>query len=292
MTGAFFDLETGIPLIGHYSYCPFMHTAQMDREVMHSGWSSFLEFIKALVDLDYYIMMWLNQTYIPCSSDYLKKHGENPILIYGYDDQEKIIYTTGFYRDGKFGFETIHYLDILQAEKNLINPNEYIQTILTARYNNNLTFPFDMSEFLLFLNDYLYSKDHTNRFYYIKDKKYFYGLMYYDKLIEQVLMQKKCDIRLLHILVDHKIMMGYRLEYFKSENILASKQFHMLYKTNETLIRETTIIQNFAMKQNYTSTSGFWEDHALLIFKKKVKQLKKADRLFTKKLYDTLKNHL
>ena len=87
-------------------------------------------------------------------------------------------------------------------------------------------------------------------------------------------------------------MMGYRLEYFKSENILASKQFHMLYKTNETLIRETTIIQNFAMKQNYTSTSGFWEDHALLIFKKKVKQLKKADRLFTKKLYDTLKNHL
>lgn len=77
-----------------------------------------LEFTKLMIDENYYVTNTLDEYYIDTSFYYNQKHFEHGRLIYGYDDNEKQVYTAGYDVTGHFNFHTIPYTIYDTAFKN------------------------------------------------------------------------------------------------------------------------------------------------------------------------------
>lgn len=286
MSGSFFDLETGIRLVGHYAYCPFLNLSQIDRSFLEKR--SIVNFTKKMIDQKRYTILWLNQFVLPQSEYYQKSDIDNPVMVYGYDDREKNFMVSGFFTDGKYGLEKIKYDDYEIAFSKCCDPNDYTKIILLVQFQQAKV-NFDLSEFLEFLKDYLDEKDHTSRFYYIKDKLYFYGLKYYDKVIEQYY-QGKYDMRLLHILYDHKIMMNYRLKYLLDSSYLSKNEYENLKELNDKLINKCKLYRNLLIKNRIVYHYKEWDKEKQMILLDNIKKLKDQDKAFMLLLYNSLSN--
>lgn len=55
------------------------------RDIISACWGNLLEVIKFAISLNYSIIIDVDPYYLPCFKKFHKKHGNNSILIYGYD---------------------------------------------------------------------------------------------------------------------------------------------------------------------------------------------------------------
>ena len=291
MTGSLLDLESGLWLIGQYSYCPFFSQYILNREILHQCSKDVVTFFKKMLDNDYYVNLYINHRMLSNTPFYGKEDHDNPVMIYGYDDETQEFLTAGYFYHNLHGFHKILYQDFVQAEKNVRNANDYsndyIQRIQLLQFRSCIKYAFHKEELLQSLSDYLESRDHTNKLYFISDKKYYYGLSFYEKMAEQFM--KYSIERLVQTLFDQKKMMLVRLLFLQKRGYITKKQTENFEIKTKDIIQNLEIIRNVILKNRMKYGEFRWPQHLKDELVKFVYLTKEEDYLLMKELYESIK---
>ncbi len=197
---------------------------------------SILEFIIEKLNMGYYLVMNVDEFYLPNKWDYQKNHFVHSSLIYGYDNTTKQIKAIGFNQERLFTGLTFDYSEFTDAYENgKIHYKNYapwcdwsaVQLIRPKSFDGE--FPFSTTRFINELEDYLLSRSDLRRLYSFEyqPEQVEYGFKAYDVLIGNLhrLLEGKLtiDYRALHLLSEHKKCLYDRLGYVISKYQLSGK---------------------------------------------------------------------
>ena len=210
----------------------------------------FTDYIEFQINNNYCLEDCLDRYYFKFSECYKSEHYIHSTFIFGYDNERKEVYIVDFFDDGKYDKKIVSYDEINESMNNdwIIN--------LFKKWNDS--YEFDEQLMNLYFNDYLNSCDSFNRFRFSNksyNKDVIYGLEYYDfsqKLIDNDFI----DVRMFHILVDHKVLMKYILDYLDSIGLYKNEKIEKLKAMNEDLIRKSTSLRNSVIKYTISPKSS------------------------------------
>ena len=134
--------------------------------------------------------------------------------------------------------------------------------------------------------DYLNSRDSFDRFKFSAkeyNKGLLFGLEYYDYLCSDLDKGEIPDIRMYHILHDHKKLMKCRIEYLIGQGEWNSGKLAELDSRNDSLILETEVLRNSAIKYNMSPTEKVRGN-----IKNRIVNLKNLDAKFMSDFLDIL----
>lgn len=195
-----------------------------------------IDFIIEKINMGYYLIINVDEYYLPNKGDYKKNHFVHPSLIYGYDNKIEQLLGIGFDKGRLFSEITFDYSQFSEAyEEGKIHYKNYapwcgwsaIQLMRPKSFEEE--FPFSIDRFLKELKNYLFSIGDSIRMYSFEynEKQVEFGFQVYDVLIRNLenLLQGKLtiDYRALHLLSEHKKCMYDRLGYVISKNKLSGR---------------------------------------------------------------------
>ena len=208
--------------------CPYLLFSLMTKEQVESYCGDILTFIKKTINLGGYVYGVFDEAKILCDSgaDYKFPH---ELFIYGYDDEEQQFYVGDFTFGEHYSYSKVSYSDVrngydtITAQEDHIFKDDYkgrrgiyvIQKNLADTY-----YELDTQYIKDTIIEYLESKDTKNHFRMMRNrfKDTVFGVDVYDAVLKQIGKQLSAedpdfDIRALHILYDHKVLMMERLKY-------------------------------------------------------------------------------
>ncbi|WP_242356940.1 hypothetical protein [Hungatella effluvii] len=133
-------------------YMPFFDYQVLEMNFVKKAFNSIIDFTIAMIDMDYYCFMILNEYYLPCKDSYMTQKFEHGVLVYGYDLENQNIYISGYNKSDYFGFDTISF-------------SEYESAFLYTKRNesiicmkrNSFEYDFDLCLMKGLLKDFIYS---------------------------------------------------------------------------------------------------------------------------------------
>ncbi len=223
-----------------------------------------LNFIINNIDMDNYVIVFLDEYYLPHKLSYMKEHFLHQLMIYGYNEETQIFNTIAFNEDGEFKKDDYTFEQINQAYelgKNYYQTspiwvlNETLEIIKLKETEDKYEFSLDL--FLEELNTYLlgqgdYSKIRPNN---LKTNGTIasFNFKVFDELIIHLndLIQGKetMDYRYMHLLFEHKSIMHRRLEYIAGIHKPNNKLNLLLQDYKEEVVRRTLKARNLFFKQ-------------------------------------------
>ncbi|MDF2984522.1 MAG: amino acid adenylation domain protein [Eubacterium sp.] len=184
-----------------------------------------IEYIIENINMGYYLVINVDEYYLPNKWAYKKLHFVHSSLIYGYDSKEKKLKAIGF-NQNIFEEITFDYDQFFQAYENgRIHYKEYapwcewsaMQLMRPKKYE--LEYPFSNERFLKELKNYLFSTGDSVKLYSFEynEEQVDFGFKVYDVMIESLenLLQGKItsDYRSSHLIAEHKKCIYDRLGY-------------------------------------------------------------------------------
>lgn len=227
--------------------CPYFKINYFDKAFFDSD---IVEFIISKIDSGHYVTIKYDQYYIPNSINYNEYHSEHEMLIYGYDRLKEMFLVADFFKDGKYSFETTPFncvesaiVSVLDLEIFSCNELEFYD----ANYKFNNYFLYNsLNNFLYSLNTAAEGENVIIADYElepIQQGRYIFGIKTYG-LLKQTLSKvlhnemEFNDIRPLHVISDHKLMMCERLKYLANAGVI---------EANDYIIDEYLTIKNISL---------------------------------------------
>lgn len=251
--------------------CPFISWLRNNQTTAH--FIHFTEYIEYQIKQGYYLDACLDNFYLSCSEKFNKLHFIHQTFIYGFDSDERQIYISDFYDNGKYARKEVSYDEINKSIENIdyfINLYKYV----AFDYKINLKL------LKLSIEDYINCRDSLKKFEFscaAYNKDILYGLDFYNYLIDTFGQEDYIDKRPFHLLYDHKIMMKLRLEYLEKINVFDLEKICRLKTKNEALINESKNLRILVLKYKIKRN-----DNLLQKIKDRLKSLKESDcELFT-----------
>lgn len=204
--------------------CPFLHTQHFNRNILDS-FKSIKEFIIYSIDLGYCIYLFANESHF--ISNLKSDPFYHELFIYGYDWESNLFYVSDFTFTGVYSRQTVAMDKICSGILDVDKKHDYLLEnaggILLLKYQDcNYEFN-QLSAYQLFL-DYLNGR---NSFEYVRYKPHaeiVFGLNIYPMIKKHILYCYEChikqDVKLLHNLYDHKVLMVNRIKYFIEKGFL------------------------------------------------------------------------
>ncbi len=215
--------------------CPYLLFSMLTKEQVESYCGDILTFIKKTINLGGYIYGVFDEAKILCDSgaDYKFPH---ELFIYGYDDEKQEFNVGDFTFGEHYSYSTVLYSDVrngydtITASEDHVFKDDYkgrrgifvIQRNLADTY-----YELDTKYIKDTLIEYLESKDSKNHFRMMRNRfsDTVFGVDVYDAVLKQIGKQLSADdpdfdIRALHILYDHKVLMMERLKYMMDHGYL------------------------------------------------------------------------
>ena len=243
-------------------YCPYLLTQSIDKTSFDKNKFCFIDFIESQINNGYYVVTHLNQFYLSSSRHHENKDYMHPTFIYGYDYNNKTVFVSDFYDNGKYVSKTVAYDEINQSYNfdhlSSNAPMEHYGITLykytPSRYQTNTTLLKQT------LTDYVQGIDSTRRYFYSSQFQFanskvddsFYGINCYDMLNAHIDFNQNnettLDIRPFHLLCDHKNSMKIRIEYLSFISVIANSEKVELLLLCENLIQQTVLFRNLALK--------------------------------------------
>ena len=235
-----------------------------------AAFTKFSDYVEHLIDRDYCLEACLDRFYFEFSESYNKTHYIHSTFIYGYDNEKNIMYISDFFSGDRYEKKEVSY-DEINASMN----NNWIIAI----FGNGET-EYQLNEKLMKISfeEYLNSRDSFKKYefsHHEYNQDVIYGLEYYDYLIDRIKRDGFVDVRMYHLLYDHKILMKFRLEYLVELERYNSDKLESLIKKTETLIHESLVTRSCAMLFDFNKTKAK-EDNLIEM----IANLKQKDREF------------
>lgn len=213
-----------------------------------------IDFIIENINLGYYLIINVDEYYLPVKHAYKTEHYVHSSLIYGYDNQKQQLKAIGF--DNEYIFTNIIF-DYNQFSEAYENAKIYYKDSapwcgwsavqLIKPKNIQVEYPFIIERFLNELKSYLFSIGDNARLYsfeYLGSQADF-GFQVYDVIIRNLenLLKGKftLDYRAIHLISEHKKCMYDRLEYVITRNKLSGKIVELLEAYTEVVDLSTDI---------------------------------------------------
>ena len=265
ISGNFFDymIYHNVPI---YMICPFIKVQVVDDSILHI-YNRLTDFVEYSINNNNYVSIALNNFYFPCSPHYGKNHYMHPTFINGYDKNKKQIFVSDFYTNQRYIRNIVSYAQLNDSFEYKVVEKDFIGEPMFEYCNllryNQFNYATDLNLIKRSLSDYLNSKnsfDRSNYDYKNKDVEFYYGLEYYERILEYYLHSQSCegsdsiplDFRFIFILCDHKKLMSIRLEHLYKMRTINSKDFLQLSAKCVELLKQTTKILMLSIK--YTAT--------------------------------------
>jgi hypothetical protein len=206
--------------------CPLVSVRIFDREPISSSIKQLKEFFFDLIDKKRYICTIVDEhEFIPTE----KKYFPHELFIYGYDKKENIFNVADFLFKKRYSFETVDADKVCNGFFNLKNEDDYLLSyrggILTFSRNESFIYGFDYKLVISYFYNYINSEYYCDMMSVRKDQKIkkAFGINVYDMIINSIelLGNNTCDVRTLHNLYDHKVLMVKRIKYMIENDILS-----------------------------------------------------------------------
>lgn len=249
-----------------FETCPCIDYQRIGRDIIEKKWSNFVEFLIDSIDMGYYISVNLDQFYIQNSLRYQKSHVPHPAFIYGYDCDQKTINIADFYKYGKFTHCKEGFLNIKEAFDNY-NPIFYFHErrflgaddVFLFKNREEFDYQFDVKEIIIFLEDYLNSKNTCRRMpsydhYHYSDSRFTFGIDIYDVIKNRLEasnpLRTFIDPKYFYIFWDQKKLMLTRINYLGKNRYLDNAD--VLFNQFKELEVFTRKLLNMSLKFNLT----------------------------------------
>lgn len=247
-------------------FFPSLHVFTAENARLELG-NDILDYIRIHLKNEYYLDINVDNYYIPKTARYQKYHINHPVLVYGMDDERKIVNIMAFASPvdvAKFVRLEVSFEEFLYAyNSNEIEPG-LLNGVGTYRI---ITFKRRPGPFIVNIDrirchiyDYLNSVDTVSREYPFSERwlKYSMGIDTYEKLIYfynyAARIKKYTLITEMYMFHDHKTLMKSRLEYLMRNKILKvsdiiMSDFYEISDLAEILI-ELNIKANYKLEMN------------------------------------------
>jgi hypothetical protein len=255
------DLDFFIPLKFEQNLpqCPFLDVQNIGMDFMDIAKMDIINLIKSSINNDYYIYIVLNSYYIPhYNSDNPMFH--HSILIYGYDENNKVIHAGDFYQNGIYEFKDIRETDILNAFKNVdIKEFWWNGLKLIKRKKTTKNYELDIECIKELLTEYCYSIDSSKRYRsryneFVNPEygeiKFGLGSVYSRLLFDLNILKEKekgCyDARAIPVFAEHKKAMDLIIEHLISKKYLPGNENY------KGILNEAMIVRNLFIRYKIT----------------------------------------
>ena len=242
-----------IDVCSYFFSIPFLDVQKISRNSINE--KNIVDIIKELINLNNYIIMYVDEYGIPEKKAYRNYHKHHEILIYGYDDELSVFNTIGYKANDQYGVTDVGYSDfILSYNIERFKLPFFRNYIYAIKYVERNCF-FDIKTVINELNKYRYSFESSNlSFSMYTNDDFVYGFDTYGKLSENIIhnarLNKKVDLRPVYILFEHKNLMLKRLEFIYDKGYISENSFKYMfeiYKNIVSLLKNTT---NMIIKYN------------------------------------------
>ncbi|KOP65275.1 hypothetical protein AMS62_08460 [Bacillus sp. FJAT-18019] len=243
--------------------CPWLDTQIVHKRIIEKGWSDITSFLIDCIDSGCYVILLVDQFYIPNSVYYQKSHSPHELFIYGYHLGNKEFYISDNFASGKYKRLACSFEDMKTAYNNLsaeleLNYNNYDgMMFILSKKELAEPIPFHPQLVVHQLEDYLHAKDSSkaDQTLYAHNKPdWNYGLQCYSNLIRYVGHvcdgQEYLDIRPFHVIYLHKKQMCSRIQFIQTKVDLPNGED--LKSRFSELERTSLINRNLAMKYNFS----------------------------------------
>lgn len=271
-TGDFFFRYDGCWQELEVRACPWIEYSMVPYKLLFSHYDVH-DFITASIDAECYVKVCIDIFYIKNYAS--ENHVNHEILIYGYDKEKEIYYAADNFAHGKFGWSEVEFSDMKQALSSVIEADfategfqEYAILMKYRKCQNSIDEMFELNihKIIYELKSYLLMNGYGEE-YRMNSKECVFGMDYYKEL--DIYLKKcqdsleKVDIRTISTLIDHKIMMAFRIKYLSEKGYLRDCEideevFLIFYKQ---LIQA----RNFILKYNITRVSRSIEKAVILL---------------------------
>ncbi|MDR1299763.1 MAG: hypothetical protein LBJ84_05875, partial [Oscillospiraceae bacterium] len=217
--------------------CPYLNLYEIPSELVAARKESFVSHIKQAIDLDMYIFAYIDSSKI---EQYMKLNLDlHEIFIYGYNDEEKLIYFADFPINDTVKYERsiCSYEEIEDAFTSIMDfAYPLTKPIGLIKYTNSSPYEFDLSYVRNSIKEYIYpnrniAENYNNyamslfKFLDWKTKTYI-GVDVYDFFINHInsALTKgyPLGVEMFHGLYDHKEMMLKRIDHFVEKGYMSA----------------------------------------------------------------------
>lgn len=267
-----------------------------------------IDFIIKEINMGYYLIIHVDEYYLPNKWAYKTNHFVHSSLIYGYDNEKEQLMAIGFdknmfftkmevdYTNFKAAYEsgTIHYKDSAPwcdlSAIQLIRPYEF-----------DAEHPFSNDIFLRNLKGYLFSIGERETLYLLRypESRAEYGLKVYDVTVRHLenLLQGRVtiDYRAIHLITEHKKGIYDRIGYAIARNSLTGEitRLHKEYLKVVDLSNNIRL-KSLELENSQNGADGLSLNYEILVknIMQLVKELKNADYNILLKIYKQLELEL
>ncbi|WP_127530297.1 hypothetical protein [Paenibacillus kobensis] len=201
-------------------------------------------FVIDRINEDNYIELMVNEFHLPGSPSYQMKDHNHNIFIYGYNVNEELVYAR-YMHNGSFSDAALPYRTIETAFQTTNDRSEWSQyTKLYKKKTGAITF--DGKRFFGYIADYLnascYFREDDDKAYGIA--VYHYIIDYFDRLEHN---ETSDDIRILHLLWEHKRSMSHSMHYLSNNRLMDIES--AVIEQVDTIENQTLLLRNLHLKK-------------------------------------------
>jgi hypothetical protein len=281
--------------------CPLLNYYSLDKMYLRTKWADNIAgFMMDAIDNGFYLATIVMTGYI---SAYLGRENQaHGIFIFGYDLDKSEFYIADNFNFGKYAYKTCSFKEMEMAyssissedEEKYPGPDQMKACIEMFSYRKNSDAVFQLSRMKESLTDYLHSRP-THHWYTATVKwvsetidSHSFGFNgKYDAILDHLInfkhgKIKQIDVRILHVIFEHKSTMVRRLKYL-TENKLVHNGEHFLNIYAE-LEKDTLVCRNILLKSSITKKILNADDLIM-----KYKEIKASELGVLEKLINTMK---
>ncbi|PFR39992.1 hypothetical protein [Bacillus thuringiensis] len=253
-----------------FTICPWLKHEKIKRNTVSQLSQDIVKFIKSCIDNNKYVHLYLDEYHVPNRMAYRDFNLAHENFIYGYDDvnctfnilgfDEKIIYKSTtisydqFYK-AYLGVEDLIESKIFNQELHS-NSIDIFNTINIFEFNSGGEYSFNKKLVIDSLKDYKEGNNTSERFSMIREPwdraygmdcyKHFIG--YFEMLLNN---EADYDIRFLHNLWEHKLLMSKRVDFMQKNNYINLEQDTI--SKFERIEQEAFALRNIMVKYSITN---------------------------------------
>jgi|GEM_PF-1664316 len=147
-----------------FHMCPLLDIQHIHQATINNFCSTITEFLIKSINEYNYIYLVINCEFISMCPEFHKFKSPHPILIYGYDEEQKIFHTGGFYFDEKFSFSPIPFVEMDQAFRETSPEDFYFDGAKLIRPRQGTDYATDIALIKSLLQDYINGYDTRARY--------------------------------------------------------------------------------------------------------------------------------
>lgn len=211
----------------------FHQVSHLNNEIINIDKDNIIELVKKWINNSYYVLMYVDEYFLPGTQIYKRGHYPHAQLVYGYNDEEKKLYIMNFNDKVEYGSIEVDYEHFIESmlTDDLIDKFgwshlKYQNPRLIKTTENNIKSEFCINILINQLQDYIDGKVPYSKFLYNRDINYIensvWGIDIYKNLISYLectpentsLLPRSLFIPF-NLLWEHKDVMINRLEFLK-----------------------------------------------------------------------------